>query len=244
MSRVEIAAKKAAKRVLPPRILAVLHGLRRSWYRVDLGDLRTTAPISNDWGFDRGLPIDRYYIETFLRGHADDIRGNVLEIEEPVYTDMFGSGRVMRSDVLHYCEGNRRANIVADLTRADSIESDSYDCIVFTQTLQFIFDYQAALRNLFRITAPGGIVLATMHGTSRICEEDYAEYWRFTKASAQKLFGDVFGESQVEVENYGNVLSAIGFLHGLAAEELKVSELQHVDPRFEVIIGVRARKPQ
>src|SRR3712207_5592488 len=45
---------------------------------VDFGDLRRTRPLSAQWGFDRGLPIDRYYIEGFLSANAADVGGCVL----------------------------------------------------------------------------------------------------------------------------------------------------------------------
>ena len=37
---------------------------------VDWGDLRRTDPVSRDWGYDRGTPIDRRYIEEFLAAHS------------------------------------------------------------------------------------------------------------------------------------------------------------------------------
>ena len=44
------------------------------------------------------------------------------------------------------------------------------------------------------------------------------------------------------VETYGNVLTASAFLYGLAAEDLKPSELSSRDPNFEVLIAVKAIK--
>ncbi len=38
-------------------------------------------------------------------------------------------------------------------------------------------------------------------------------------------------------------MTATAFLYGMAAEELAPEELDHFDPDYEVIIGVRARKP-
>ena len=46
--------------------------------------------LSRDFGFDRGTPIDRYYIESFLSTHASDIRGHVLEVADNTYTRRFG----------------------------------------------------------------------------------------------------------------------------------------------------------
>jgi hypothetical protein len=53
----------------------------------------------------------------------------------------------------------------------------------------------------------------------------------------------VFPPELVSVAPYGNVLSAIAFLHGLAAEELRPEELDHHDPDYQVLIAVRAVKP-
>ena len=217
--------------------------LRRG--RVRFGSLRRLTPVSDLFGYDRGQPIDRYYIEDFLGRHGGpggDIAGRVLEIGDDMYTRRFGAG-VTRSDVLHVEEGNPHATIVADLTRADHIESGSFDCIVCTQTLLLIYDVRAAIATLARVLRPGGVVLATVPGISRICGEIdfWGDYWRFTRASARRLFEEAFPPGDVQVETYGNVLAAVAFLHGLAAHELKREELDLHDPNFEVLIGVRAR---
>ena len=72
--------------------------------------------------------------------------------------------------------------------------------------------------------------------------ERWGDFWRFTDASAQRLFGEVFGEVNLAVKTNGNVLAACAFLHGLAAEELKRAELDYQDPDYQVIITVRAVK--
>ena len=48
-----------------------------------LGTLRRTRPLSDDFGYDRGYPIDRYYIERFLAQHRSHIKGRILEVKEP-----------------------------------------------------------------------------------------------------------------------------------------------------------------
>ena len=45
------------------------------------------------------------------------------------------------------------------------------------------------------------------------------------------------------IKTYGNVLSAITFLHGLSKEELHQEELDYVDQDYEVLVTVRAEKP-
>ena len=212
---------------------------------VRLGSLRRMTPVSRVFGLDRGLPIDRYYIESFLARHADDILGHMLEIGDDTYTRKFGGDHVTKSDVLHITQGNAKATIVTDLACADRIPSDTFDCIIFTQTLQFIYEVRPAIRTLQRILKPGGALLATFPGISQISRYDmdrWGEYWRFTTLSARRLFEEIFPAENVSVKAYGNVLAAVAFLHGLAAEELKSHELDYKDPDYEVLITVRVVK--
>jgi SAM-dependent methyltransferase len=211
---------------------------------VRFGDLGRTEPVGRAWGFDRGTPVDRYYIERFLGEHADDVRGRVLEVGDDAYTRRFGGAAVERADVLHVREGAPGATIVADLALGDGVPSEAFDCVIFTQTLQMIYDAGAAVGTLGRILKPGGVLLATLPGISQIDSGEWAEtwYWSFTTRSARRLFGDVFSPEAVSVEAHGNVLAAVSFLHGLAAEELAPEALDVGDPAFELLIAVRAVK--
>jgi SAM-dependent methyltransferase len=209
------------------------------------GNLRRLAPFSQEWGFDRGLPVDRYYIESFLRANAADIRGRVLEISEPLYTRKFGRD-VASSDVLHVTDGNPAATIVADLASAENVPSDRFDCVILTQTLHLIYEVRPAIRSVHRILRPGGVVLATLPTISQISRYDFehwGDYWRFTSMSARNLFTEFFPEDRVRVDAHGNVLAATAFLQGVAAGELVPRELDHRDPDYEVLITVRAVKP-
>ncbi len=219
------------------------------WARVgtvEFGQLRRVSPISPVFARDRGQLVDRYYIEQFLAACSVDVRGRVLEMMDDAYTRKFGGARVTRSDVLHSVAGNPRATIVADLTGENAIPDDAFDCIVCTQTLQFIYDFRAALRGLHRILKPGGVLLLTAHGTSRIGRREgvdaWGEYWRFTAQALRRLLAETFAGSDVRIEVYGNVLAAVANLHCLAAEELTRAELDYCDPDYEVLLAVRAVK--
>lgn len=246
-----VALKRLITMTLPVPIRA---WLRASWQdreycppvgSIRFGDLRRLTPVSRCWGYDRGLPIDRYYIEKFLLQYSTDIRGRVMEIGDDTYTQKFG-GRVTRSDVLHVLDGNPKATIVGDLTQADHIDSNSFDCIICTQTLHLIYDTRAAIKTLYRILQPGGILLATFPGITPISHSDWPEYWcwSFTTHSARLLFGEVFPPRSVRIDTYGNVLAATAFLQGLAVAELRKEELESRDPDYEVTITVRATKPE
>jgi SAM-dependent methyltransferase len=243
--------RRLAKALLPRRTRRWISAQQRrfncwppvGW--VQFGSLRRVQPVSRTFGVDRGVSIDRYYIEDFLTRHALDIRGCVLEIANSDYTRRFGDGRVIKSEVLHVHEGNPRATIVEDLARGNQIASNSFDWIILTQTLQFIYDVRAAIFNLYRILKPGGILLATLPGISQISRYDmdrWGEYWRFTTLSARRSFEEVFSPTKLTIESYGNVLAATAFLHGVAEGELRREELDVHDPDYELLITVRAVK--
>ncbi len=213
--------------------------------RVRFGSLRRLTPINRNFGWGRGGPIDRYYIEDFLARHTEDIRGRVLEIQDSSYTQRFGGDRVTTSDVLDVAENNRQATIHADLTRADHVPSDAFDCIILTQTLHVIYDVHSVARTLYRILKPGGVLLATLPGISQAAQTESSSqrYWGFTILSARRLFEESFPAENVVVENHGNALVATAFLQGLGAGELRPEELEFRDPDYEFLIAIKAVKP-
>jgi SAM-dependent methyltransferase len=215
---------------------------------VDFGGLRRLSPISAVFGQDRDLmTIERHYIEEFLENNSADVKGRCLEMGDPAYIRKFGGDAVTQADVLNYVEGNPQATIVADLTDAPHIPDDTFDCIIITQTLQMIFEVDKAIASLYRILKPGGVVLCTSHGMTRVARregvDDWGEYWHFTTQSKRRLFHDVFPKENVEVSTVGNVFTCICNLHGLGASEVSAAELATHDPNYEMLVLVRAQKP-
>lgn len=155
-------------------------------------DLWRLTPFSRACGADRGTPVDRYYIERFLADHADDIHGRVLEMGDRIYTQKYGGRRVTQSDVLFPRAGKPGVTIVDDLQTGNNLPSDAFDCVVFTQTFQLIYDSRAALQTLHRILKPGGVVLATFPGVSQLvqdADEGWYDYWRWNASGARRLWG-------------------------------------------------------
>jgi len=207
-----------------------------------MGTLRRITPLSDHWGRDRGTPVDRYYIEQFLKKHSSDIHGRVLEVKDNDYTFRYGTA-VTTSDVLDIDPTNSQATIIADLAAAETIASNLFDCFILTQTIQFIYDIRSALLHTHRILKPGGVLLATVPAISRIDKHlQKTDYWRLTVPSSHLLFGDVFGHDNIDIVSYGNVLTGITFLTGMACEELAQSELDMCDAYYPLIITVRAIK--
>jgi SAM-dependent methyltransferase len=247
--------RRAARRLLPkPVQVAIYSRYRRVFPRrviARLGTARRLVPVSREFGADRGKPIDRYYIEDFLRRHSGlseyapgAIHGHVLEVGDDMYSRQFGLG-LNRIDVLDASPESPRGTIVADLTDGSNLPSDTYDCVLCIQTLLVIYDVKAAIRTIHRILKPGGTALVTVPGISQICRPDidsWGDYWRFTTLSARLLFEEAFEAANVTVDCYGNVLTASAFLYGLAAEDMTLRELNLHDPDFQVTIGINAVK--
>ncbi|RNI24544.1 glycosyltransferase [Rufibacter latericius] len=211
---------------------------------VSLGDLRRTAPLSREFGYDRGGPVDRYYIENFLKKEAPSISGRVLEIGDNEYTLHFGGKNVTKSDILHVNDKNPMATIIGDISDAPQIPDNSFDCIVLTQTLHLIYDFKAALATCHRILKPGGTLLLTVPYITSIDKDEWGAiwYWAFTDRVLRRIMADSFPGGKVEVGSYGNVLSASAFLYGMGRPELSKAELDKYDPQYQVINTVKAVK--
>jgi glycosyltransferase involved in cell wall biosynthesis len=228
---------------LPPAVRQRAIRLVRPRGGVRFGNLRRITPLSRQFGCDRGEAVDREYIEQFLRDHAGDITGRVLEIGDDAYTRRFGGTQVHTADVLDVRAANERATFIDDLTTGEQLPSDTFDCIVLTQTLHLIYDVRAAVATVHRILKPGGVALVTVPGITPIDRGKHTWWWSLTPASARRLFAEHFPESELHVCSFGNVLTATAFLYGIAREELRERELRAQDPQYPVIVALRARKP-
>jgi SAM-dependent methyltransferase len=218
--------------------------MRRALGRIGLsiGRAARSTPLSKDFGFDRGTPIDRRYIEAFLSGHSDDIRGDVLEVGDDTYSRRFGGDRVNRQHVLHLRDGHPGATITGDLTELATLPAGAFDCIILTQTLHLVFDVGAAVRTLRQSLRSGGVLLVTVPGITPIDRGEWRDswYWSFTEQALARLLAGSFDESKIRVIAYGNLFAATAFLHGAAVEEVPARKLAPPDPAYPVIVAARA----
>ncbi len=200
-------------------------------------------PLSDRYGFDRGTPLDRRYIEAFLNGHRDAIRGSVLEVEDDTYTTRFGAGRAVTSTVVDIDTSNPRATLVADLSEPASLSPETYDCIILTQTLHLLRRPDHCIENCYRALRPAGVLLATAPSLSRVSPSyPDGDFWRFTVAGMTELVS-VRWPGVFAVRAFGNLRTCVGFLMGEVVEDLPEAVLDHADSRFPLTIAVEATKP-
>jgi SAM-dependent methyltransferase len=216
---------------------------RRVFRRVRWGNLRRLEPFSRRYGYERGNPLDRFYIDRFCAAHSAVIRGRVLEVHDSRYVGRFGAG-VEKIDIVDIDAGNQDASIVADLSVVGSLPEGVFDCAVITQTLMLVPDPQAAITNLWASLAPGGTLLVTASCLAPI-EVDVPELdrWRVTTRGLEDLLARGCPGGEFEVEGHGNGVVALAFLKGLAQEDLRRSELEAHDPLYPIVVTGVARKP-
>ena len=200
-------------------------------------------PISRLFGFDRGTPIDRYYIEKFLDKNKTFIRGNVLEIGDNTYTKKYGTS-VIQCDILNAVP-SPNATILGNLETGQNIPKASFDCIILTQTLLCIYDVKSALRNVIKALKPEGTLLLTVPGISQISRYDmdrWGDYWRFTDKSIRTMLIELAPNFEIEVDSFGNVAVAKLFLDGYASHEVPQQIFDYKDNDYQVVITARLCK--
>jgi len=202
---------------------------------------KSLEPISMKFGYDRGTPIDRYWIESFLEKNKQYIKGHCLEVTDSAYTIRFGEDRVKKMDVLDIDTSNKKATLYGDLRNLKDIPSNSFDTLVMTHVLGIIDDCQSAANECYRILKPGGTLLLTVSSISPTRDMDL-NCWRFSIPAIKYLFGSLFKEKNMDIQGYGNVLAGQCFWVGMSQEELTKKQLDFVDPRFTCLVSLRATK--
>jgi methyltransferase family protein len=229
----------AIKQIAGPRGTVLLRCLTRGHELPRWGNLRRTIPFSSTFGFERGTPIDRYYLHRFLDANRHFITGRVLEVQSRSYTERFGTG-VTCSDTFDLDPGFS-PTYPCDFTSAGNpISTGVYDCVLLPNTLQHFRDLEGGLANAMRVLRRGGAILASMAGLLPLTG-DAPDYWRLSPDGWREKLAAAWPDAAVEVQGHGNCLAAVASQLGLAMEELSRGELDVFDPRFPVLTTVLGR---
>ena len=106
-------------------------------------------------------------------------------------------------------------NPSADLTgsvEALPVDDASFDIVLCTQVLEHVDDPALAVRELHRVTAPGGRVLASTHGVM-LYHPNPQDLWRWTHTGLERLFRDN-GFEDVTVQPGAGSAEALAMLIG------------------------------
>lgn len=247
---------EAAREGLPGKLRRSLKKDPFRWKRLPIirhlraPQFRRMHPLGN--GRQQGTPIVRYYWENFLLAHQRDVHGHALEVGTTHTILRIGAQRVMHADAIDLTEHSPEINVVADLSRADHLPSDRYDCFLNQFTMHLIYDVRAALYHSIRILKPGGTLLINFpcvdyyfaNGLDMGTGEPLHMYWWFTPIQVETLLRQAgLGAEDYRLEIYGNLLARTAYQINMPAEELTPAELAYHDPGHPLLICARVVKP-
>jgi glycosyltransferase involved in cell wall biosynthesis len=201
----------------------------------------------------RGTPVVRHYWAEFVSAHRSDLRGRGLEIGSTHTLRRYGGGGLATLDAMDLEMHSPEVAVVADLSRADHVASDSYDCFVIPATAHVIHDIGAALYHALRILKPGGVLLIDFpcvdyyfpRGLDMGTGAPLFLHWWFTPINVENLLRRAgLDGADYRMEVYGNLFARIAYQLNLPAEELTRRELEHRDPGHPLLVCVRAVKPE
>lgn len=200
------------------------------------------GPLGDDYGFDRGTPLDRWYIERFLAQHREAIRGSVLEVGDPKYTAQFGQGRVSTATIVDVDSANPQATLIADLTEPGSLAVEAYDCVILTEVLHLVASPGLCIENCGAALRGGGSLLVTVPALKRVSPtHPRSDFWRFTPPGLELLFHRHW-QGPVSISSFGNLRVCVGFLLAHVVEELEEDDLALNDERFPLTVAAYAQK--
>jgi len=245
-----------ARRGLPGKIWRSSLRFKCSWLSLPLVrnlrclQFRRLQPLGH--GRQRGTPIVRYYWDDYVQKHHADIRGTALEIGTTYTIRRFGGVEVTRAEAIDLLLHSPEVAVVADLSRADAIPSDHYDCFVNPFTMHLIYDADAALYHAIRILKPGGTLLINFscvdyyfpRGLDMGTGEPMFVYHSFTPIQVENMLRSLnLRPGDYTLDVYGNLFARISYQLNMAAEELTHRELDCVDPGHPLLICARVVKP-
>lgn len=212
--------------------------------------LRRLTPL--DHARQRGTAVVRFYWARFLEKYQTDILGTALEIGATSTLRQYGGQALTRADALDLAAHTPEVTVVADLTRADGVPANTYDCFINQFTMHLIYDLDAALYHSLRILKPGGVLLVNFpcvdyyfaDGLDMQTGAPLYMHWWFTPLQVENLLHRAgLCPTDYTIEVYGNLFSRIAYQVNMAAEELTRRELDYVDPGHPLLVCVRVVKP-
>ena len=203
-------------------------------------------------GGSTGLSTIRYYWADFLNQHRADIRGKGLEVGETATIRAYGDDALTQAHAIDLAPHNDDVRVVADLSRADHIAADQYDCFVNQFTTAVIYDIDAALFHAIRLLKPNGVLLVNFwcvdfylhRGLDMGTGEPLYMYHWFTPIQVQNMLRKLgLGDDDFALTIYGNLLTRMAFLMNVPAREFTQAELDYQDPGQPLLICARIVKP-
>lgn len=193
----------------------------------------------------------RHYWQEFLTSRAADVHGRGLEIGEISTLSRVGGAAITRAEALDLSPRPGVA-VVADLSRADHVPSETYDCFVVPFTMHLIYDVRSALYHAVRILKPGGTLLVNFPcvdyyfpaGLDMGTGKPLFVFWWFTPLQVENLLRQIgLGADDFQLVIDGNLFSRVAYQMNMPVEELTSLERDFRDEGHPLLISARIVKP-
>jgi SAM-dependent methyltransferase len=162
-------------------------------------------PSRSDTGWSVRAPL-----AAWLRYEGAASTGlRVLDVgcgSKPYYPFFAGAAEYVGVDVVE----SPSADLVGPV-EALPVDDDSFDLVLCTQVLEHVDDPAQAVRELQRVTKPGGRVLASTHGV-QVFHPNPNDYWRWTQTGLQRLFESNATWSSVDVQPGAGTAAGLAML--------------------------------
>lgn len=189
--------------------------------------------------------IDRVYIEDFLEKNKKYICGDILEFKENLYATKFGHDIKTVDIVTHPSDiNNKKAKYFMDISQLEKLPSEKYDCIICTQVLPFIYDYEQGIAGLHKLLKPGGHLLVSVPGLIALVAtsemQETGHFYGFSPQTMQRSFVKYF--KNFSVSSYGNAKAAMLLVGFGDSELLPKEELLRESPDHIITVTILAEK--
>ena len=181
-----------------------------------IGEIKDIASLLHPNAWEESY--DRCYINDYLDLHKSAIHGDVLEFcgGEVVYARKYGGGAVRSIDLMARTGLENtfpNADIYADIEDVSTLPKASYDCIIATQVIMYMYDLETVMNNLKYMLKPGGTLLLTVPGSvSDSTPHSSTKYWSFSEMALKRLCKKTFGNFE-DCRAYGSADYAIYMLY-------------------------------
>lgn len=196
------------------------------------------TPISPDFGYARGTPIDRVLIRRYLGSAPTSVVGIVHEVGESQFSPMLFPRAVHH--VVHVSPENE-TDLRVDFLEVPQDQIGLCEAIICTQVLNFIKEPLEALRGISSLLRPGGRCYMTVAGLAQVSRYDSArwgDYFRFMPQGFDHLLSQCDAIRVIHRNDLGNLFCAKCLMDGVVAEDVVEKRLLEVDdPLYPVVLG-------
>ena len=205
---------------------------------IDWGDLKRRFPLCNLFGFTRGIPIDRYYLDKFISEIRPQVTGTVLEVGGLLQNrELYQFSQATEYHTLDIA-ANPGVTQIGDVHDLAMFKPNSLDAVVIFNVLEHCHNPWIVVKNIYIWLKEGGKCFCMVPSAQRL--HDFpGDYWRPLPDGMQQLFQD-FRQRKLYV--YGNPMTVIASFMGISAQELSHEELNDFHPDYPVTTCMVARK--